>query len=135
MIKDDVTYYTKAPKDNRTFTPRDLANMFDTTPSYIHRLKQLLGVGYTKHIGNRDHALFTVSDYIKIKNYISVNKKIKLASVPDEEKILAASEDKHELVTDKRFLNLYYFPDVVPNCFKDLDDDEETEIKKGACNE
>ena len=35
-----------------------------------------------------------------------------------------ANEDakEHPLVTDKRCLNLYYWPDVIPDCFKDMEE-------------
>ena len=33
------------------------------------------------------------------------------------------SEDEHPLVTDKRCLRLAWFPDIVPKCFEDLDED------------
>ena len=35
----------------------------------------------------------------------------------------SANTDEHPLVTDKRCLKLSWFPDVVPICFKDLDEE------------
>lgn len=32
-------------------------------------------------------------------------------------------EDSHPLVTDKRCLQVSWFPDIVPKCFEDLDED------------
>jgi hypothetical protein len=40
--------------------------------------------------------------------------------VVEEEK--QNSEGNHPLVTDKRFLQLSFFPDVVPKCFEELDE-------------
>ena len=33
-----------------------------------------------------------------------------------------AKAAEHPLVTDKRLLNTYFFPDVVPDCFKEKED-------------
>lgn len=49
----------------------------------------------------------------------SVNKILKEYFNTDKDE----SEDEHPLVTDKRCLRLSWFPDVLPKCFEDLDED------------
>lgn len=40
------------------------------------------------------------------------------------EKIQGGVETEHPLVTDKRCLKMNYWPNVVPRCFEDIDDEE-----------
>lgn len=41
------------------------------------------------------------------------------SDLEDEEETDGA--EKHPLVKDKRFLSLSYFPNVIPDCFKEVD--------------
>jgi len=52
---------------------------------------------------------------------------VRCKEVEDEVKKIVEEEKKnsegnHPLVTDKRFLQITYFPDIVPQCFKELDE-------------
>ena len=51
--------------------------------------------------------------------------KAQFASLQAEiEKIQCGEETEHPLVTDKRCLKMSYWPNVVPKCFEDIDDEE-----------
>ena len=52
---------------------------------------------------------------------------VRCKEIEDEVKKLVeeekqTSEGTHPLVTDKRFLQLSYFPDVTPKCFEEIED-------------
>lgn len=75
-------------------------------------------------------SVFSEAQFDVIRKYVEWGckrnmSKAQFASLQAEiEKIQCGEETEHPLVTDKRCLKMNYWPNVVPKCFEDIDDEE-----------
>lgn len=140
----DVTQFANEPIENRTFTYFDLAFMFNRSTTTIRNLVwQLKLQDGVKEVPTKTghQCIINYSTYMGLKKYfkareekdrrVAQQKKEKLLKMASKEKAEDTTELEalHPLVKDKRCLRLSYWPNTVPNCFQDLQEEE------GGCNE
>lgn len=114
-------------EEQRIFTATEIAQILDIDANRIYLIKKRHKI---KPCGNKgreltyDYKAFKLFkadiDYFrKEKERVENNKKKKLETVTASEKTIAQSKE-HPLVTDLRYLNFNYWPDVIPACFEDI---------------
>lgn len=122
--------FTK-PKQEKIFTVNEISNLVDYTPNAVCQIAKKLNVGL-KHkplVKGGSCYDFTYSDYLAIKKYVDERKAIKekfqqlnLAKIKSKEETLQELKKLHPLVTDEKFFKLEFFPDVMPECFKEMEE-------------
>lgn len=121
-------------EEQRFFTTEDIAKMLDCTPSVIRNITSYYHIGSEEMVRDKrvKYAVYSYQAFKKIKWYRerrlakSKAKELVLYTERTEEEI-AALED-HSLVTDKRCLDLNYWPDVVPSCFAETEEKEKESV-------
>lgn len=100
------------PEHGRLFTSREIAELLGVSQCQIYFIIRKHNLSYTLE---KKKCLFDYPTYKQIKFILEsrINKKIKDVEEREEK------ESEHPLVTDRRFLQLSYFPDVLPKCFQD----------------
>lgn len=128
MAKNKTVYdIGSRPKEERLFTAQEAAEMCGYTRAYICCVYKKLNIKPEKKLVKKAKMLmFTYQQLQQIIQYSKesfekkkeINKKIALTGnlTIEEQKLL------HPLVTDERFLKLDFFPNVIPNCFNEIDD-------------
>lgn len=107
------------PEEERTFNTTEIARLLNISITSVGKFARRMGIE-PKIVQNKTHAfIFNWTEYKLIQKEVQQNKKIN--AMKNKEKTLYEKESDHPLVTDKRLLNLYYFPDVIPDCFKTED--------------
>ena len=79
-----------------------------------------LGLEIKKKKDETHACVWSYLDFKRIEKAVQQNKKINAMRRPKN--VLYSNAQEHPLVTDKRCLNLYYWPDVIPDCFKDMEE-------------
>lgn len=96
------------------YSPKDISDMTGLTRPYICSIARVLGIKPIEKTRLSFRKVYYSEDQVKkIIDYINT-KGIK--------KETSAEEEQNPLVTDKRFYNLSYFPDMIPECLKNLED-------------
>ena len=117
----------QAPKDNRTFTTSEIALASGYSKEGVRgllnkfRIKCKIRPTQTSREAVWDYTAYkAVMDWKKEKDEIRKSKEIKQ---PTKEYVQTLEELKktHPLVRDVRFFRLSYFPETIPECFKELD--------------
>lgn len=107
------------PENERRFTTEDVIKALGVSRAFIFNTCTKYGIIYETQLeGNTKRAYFSYENMQEIKHYIGRAKHKSELELQAEE-----SEDAHPLVTDKRCLNLNYWPDSVPACFKGGEND------------
>ena len=108
------------PEKQRYFTTREICEITGKSDNTVRKVARLLGIDYEiRPVGNQRNAYFSWLQKQKFVEYFKQHKsekKIKEELVTSDE-----SQKDHPLVKDVRCLQFSYWPDTVPNCFKDLD--------------
>ena len=113
------------PEKQKIYTTLEIAQILGTTLADVRNIASYYHIEHDVVQEDEAHrAYYTYDAYRLIKERFEMrnNKKIKKIIKnyePVEE--VAALED-HSLVTDKRCLDLNYWPDVVPVCFKECEE-------------
>ena len=108
------------PQEERLFNTNDISRTLKVSITFVTSCVRKLGL-HPQVVQNRTHAYyFTRAEYKLIEDYVNNNKRI--AGLRRDKNILNEDAREHPLVTYKRCLNLYYWPDIVPDCFKDMEE-------------
>lgn len=121
-------------KEQKLYTTDEIAEMLNCTPSVVRNITSYYHIRSEKEVRDRSvrHALYSYDAVRLIKEYHvrrrekAKGKMITLFPERTEEEI-AALED-HTLVTDKRCLDLNWWPDVVPSCFAETEEKEKESV-------
>ena len=128
MMLKGVFSLTQKPDVQKLYTTTEIARLLNCPESQVRNIAAYYNIGFDKQInykGARAH-LYSYDSVRRIKERYEarLNKRkqkeitARLERTPQE---LAALQD-HSLVKDKRCLNLDYWPDVVPECFKECEE-------------
>lgn len=127
----DITHEIE---EQRFFTTEDIAKMLDCTPSVIRNITSYYHIGSEEMVRDKrvKYAVYSYQAFKKIKWYhdrrlAKAKAKELVLYIERTEEEIAALED-HSLVTDKRCLDLNYWPDVVPSCFAETEEKEKESV-------
>lgn len=125
----DITHEIE---EQRFFSTEDIAKFLNCTPSVIRNIASYYHISSEETLRNRSvrYAVYSYQAFKKIKEYREQRlKKAKkrMAEYYTErtEEEIAALED-HSLVTDRRCLDLNWWPDIVPSCFAETEEEKES---------
>lgn len=113
----NTDYFSSEPKEKRTFTTSELAEMFGVTKNMILYIKARLNMNVAHDPIFEHRLVYSYSNYMQIKNYMAIHK---ITSANDEQEPQHFRADKHELVKNKKWLNLATFPtyeEITPSVF------------------
>ena len=98
----------------KLYSPKDIAQMAGVTKAYVCNLARQAGIKpVEKTILSFRKVYYDEKQLEIILDFISRRQNTKETDFDN---------NNNPLVTDKRFYNLSYFPDIVPECFKELED-------------
>jgi len=117
--------WDSVPETERVFTAKQLAEIFKTAPTYIITLAHNIGVDTKKRMNipeaTQKVTYFDFQDYLVFKKYYAGRPHKNTNVFHEDYTNIELMRKNHPLVTDDRFFNLYYFPDVIPDCFEEVD--------------
>ena len=113
------------PEKQKVYTTLEIAQILDTTVADVRNIASYYHIEHDViQEGEAHRAYYTYDVYRLIKERIEMrrNKKTKKSNENYEPAEEVAALEEHSLVTDKRCLDLNYWPDVVPVCFKECEE-------------
>jgi hypothetical protein len=126
----DAYSLTQKPEIDRIYTVHEIAELFECSDDVVRNISFRLDIPHTYTTKNK--ARVTIYPYGSLrlfKNYFDARAKKrnetalkKVTLIREEETDGADDADAHPLVTDKRCLNINYWPDVIPDCFKECEE-------------
>lgn len=109
--------------ESRVFTTEEIANLIGCTVSTVKRIQKNRNiVRVMRQEGSQRRAYYSYAAYRLIESVFAKNRLQKKQEQEEVKVCTVAKSEEHPLVTDKRLLNTYYFPDVIPDCFKEMED-------------
>ena len=125
----DITHYTQRPDVQKFYTTQEVADLLDTTMNDVSRIVNYYKIPHTTVKANRSRQILLDYDAYRLVK-LHFEEKVKWreeAKRKAELKAQGAVEDleladAHPLVTDKRWLKLNEWPDVIPDCFKECEE-------------
>ena len=127
----DITHEIE---EQRFFTTEDIAKILDCTPSVIRNITSYYHINSEEMVRDKrvKYAVYSYQAFKEIKWYRDrrlAKARAKYSELFPErtEEEIAALED-HSLVTDKRCLDLNYWPDVIPSCFAETEEKEKESV-------
>ena len=110
---------------------KQVADMLGTIPQYVTQVQHILNIDLKKvYSGHGPRYCFTPEAIEQIKNYMEKTRQKKLERKAEKEaekeaaiKELEAMKEQHPLVTDTRCFDPNYWPETVPLCFMDTDNE------------
>ena len=118
----DITHYTQRPDVQKVYTTHEIADLLEISTTLVRNIASYYHIEYQiVQTGHSRAMMFTYDGVreIKARYEARLNKKkqslVKIERTPEENEKL----EDHSLVTDKRYLSLNYWPDVIPNCFEE----------------
>jgi hypothetical protein len=123
----DAYSLTQKPEIDRIYTVHEIAELFECSDDVVRNISFRLDIPHTYTTKNK--ARVTIYPYGSLrffKNYFDARAKkrnetaLKKVTLIREEETDGA--ENHPLVKDKRFLKLSFFPDVIPECFKECEE-------------
>lgn len=121
---EEVYSYTQKPEADRMFTVSDIQRICGASPNIIRGIAERAGV---ESFVKKDGRGTVVFDFHSMKQIVAIYKnhsridEIVAKNQPKVEKTIEQLRAEHPLVKDDRFFKLSFFPDVVPNCFKECE--------------
>ena len=124
----DITHYTQRPDVQKFYTVQETADLLDTSCDEVRRIVLHYKVKHETVRTRRSRAIMLDYDAYrlvklhfeeKVKRREEVRKKTELKAQGAEDK--TDSAELHPLVTDKRWLKLNEWPDVLPSCLQETD--------------
>ena len=110
--------FTSRPEVERSFTTQQAAEALNVSKSTIVSLTRRFALPFKKDSSQRGTP--SVFSYATVKKMAEILKNPRTKrTTPDADADAAA----HPLVKNPLFLKLSYFPDIVPECFKDEGDE------------
>jgi len=108
------------PEQERTFSTQEITELLNISHAFVMSVSRRLGLEIKKKNDETHACVWSYLDFKRIEKAVKQNKKINAMRRPKN--VLYSNAQEHPLVTDKRCLNLYYWPDVIPDCFKDMEE-------------
>lgn len=107
-------------QEEMKFNTTEIARILNISICSVTKFTRILKLN-PEIVSGRTHAyLFNWHQFKQLEKYVANNKKIQ--ALRRDKNTLNEDAQEHPLVTDKRCLNLYYWPDVIPDCFKDMEE-------------
>lgn len=120
----DITHYTQRPDIQKVYTTRELADLLNTTDAQIRNIANYYHIEYKVIKTQKSRAMifdYDAARLVKARHEVRLQKKKQLAITERQAPTEIEKLEDHRLVTDKRCLNLNYWPDTTPDCFKEVD--------------
>ena len=116
--------YTQRPENERKFLASDMANALEVTLPTFYSLMKKLDLDNIKKPDGRGHNVmyFTHDALARCREELERRENAENAKRETGRAELEAAQAEHPLVTDPRCLKFSYWPDVVPDCFKECDE-------------
>lgn len=120
------SYKVVEPTEERMFTVSDIQKICGASPSIIRGIAERANI---ESFVSKDRRGSIVFDFQSAKQIMKIYKH--LSNVDEiansnrnraEPKTIEELRAEHPLVKDDRFFKLSFFPDVVPNCFKECEE-------------
>lgn len=126
LNKREQYLWTQKPEVQKIYTTNEIALLLNTSAAIVRNIVGYYNIPHSiAPTGNSRAAYYSYDTmriikqyYEAIQNRADAHQKALLRKKLNEEEN-EAEENDHPLVTDKRFLKLSYFPDVIPECFKE----------------
>ena len=125
----DITHYTQRPDVQKFYSVQETADLLDTSCDEVRRIVLYYKVKHETVRTRQSKAIMLDYDAYRLVKDIHEEKEqrrkeaaknAELKKQKHEEETDGA--EKHPLVKDKRFLSLSYFPNVIPDCFKECEE-------------
>ena len=116
------------PDVQKTYTVQEIADMFNVTTDTVRNISNRMNLPHEYITKNRARLAVYPYEVVKIfREYFEAREKQRKLAEERKIKVViseeaTATELDHPLVKDKRFLKLSYFPDVIPDCFKECEE-------------
>ena len=124
----DAYSLTQKPEIDRIYTVHEIAELFECSDNVVRNISFRLDIPHTYITKNKARVVIYPYGSLRLfKNYFNARAKkrnetaLKKVTLIREEETTGAED--HPLVTDKRCLNLNWWPDVVPDCFKESEEE------------
>ena len=127
----DITHYTQRPDVQKFYTVQETADLLDTSCDEIRRIVLYYKVKHETVRTKQSKAIMLDYDAYRLVKDIHEEKEQRRKEAAEravikrqkaEEENGADDASAHPLVKDKRFLKLSFFPDVIPECFKECEE-------------
>ena len=127
----DITHYTQRPDVQKFYTVQETADLLDTSCDEVRRIVLYYKVKHETVRTKQSKAIMLDYDAYRLVKDIHEEKEQRRKEAAEravirkqkaEEENGADDESAHPLVKDKRFLKLSFFPDVIPECFKECEE-------------
>ena len=120
----DITHYTQRPDVQKSYTTQELADLLETSTDKIRNIVSYYHIEHEIVQTKNSRAMLLNYDAVRlVKAYHDqrINDRVKIAKAAEKPEDETTGAEDHPLVTDKRWLKLNEWPDVIPDCFKELD--------------
>jgi hypothetical protein len=120
-----VNNLVEKPEKQKVYTTLEIAQILDTTLADVRKIASYYHIEHDViQEGEAHRAYYTYDAYRLIKERVEMrnNKKTKKVVKNYEPVEEVAAPGDHSLVTDKRCLDLNYWPDTIPDCFKECEE-------------
>lgn len=123
-----MAHYNQRPDVQKFYSVQETADLLDTSCDEVRRIVLYYKVKHETVRTRQSKAIMLDYDAYRLVKDIHEEKEQKrkeaaknaeLKKQKHEEETDGA--EKHPLVKDKRFLSLSFFPDVIPDCFKEVE--------------
>jgi hypothetical protein len=123
----DFTSYTQKPDVEKFYTVAELAELFNVTCDTIRNISNRMNLPHdyvTRHKARL--AIYPYESVKIIQEHFEAREKLRRLAEENRAKKIINDEpaegnaEDHPLVTDKQYLKLSVWPDVVPKCFEEL---------------
>ena len=127
----DITHYTQRPDVQKFYTVQETADLLDTSCDEVRRIVLHYKVKHETVRTRRSRAIMLDYDAYrlvklhfeeKVKRREEARKKAELKAQGAVEG--AELAEAHPLVTDKRWFKLNEWPDVLPSCLQETDEND-----------
>lgn len=116
------------PEVQKIYTTQEIADYLETSASIIRNIAHYYNIEKKVCPTKNSRAAYYTYDSVRLikEHYEAKRNKerqdaISRMKVVKPELTLDEMKKLHPLVTEERFLNLNYWPDITPKCFVDLD--------------
>ncbi len=125
----DITHYTQRPDVQKFYTVQETADLLDTSCEEVRRIVLYYKVKHETVRTKQSKAIMLDYDAYRLVKNIHEEKEQRRKEAAEravikrqkaEEENGADDASAHPLIKDKRFLKLSFFPDVIPDCFKEI---------------
>ena len=120
----EIYNYTQKPEADGMFTISDIQKISGASPNVIRGIAERANI---ESFIKKDGRGTVVFDFHSMKQIVAIYRnhsrvdEIVAKNQPKVEKTIEQLRAEHPLVKDDRFFKLSFFPDVVPNCFKECE--------------